>query len=167
MVEGLSLKDAVKRLNGEDMAPTLPLAARLSVRERRFLDKYLLNGGEREQAAIEAGYEPHSAYRSGTAVLSRQLAKDYIAQHQVRAAAQTGFTFEKKLNKLQHIVTLAVPDNASDIKDTLPSAEIQAIAEANKMQGHYSAEKVQQTNVNLNVELGRLDEIMKRYEKEY
>ena len=139
----------------------------LTVMQRKFLDLFFLNPSDRATCAKKAGYNPQRAYKQACMILMLPTAKEYLKKLQSEADKHNMFTFEQKISKLKQITYLAVPDDAITIKDTFPNAAVQAIAEANKMQGHYSAEKIQQVNVNVDADLKQIDDLMKEYEKEY
>lgn len=143
------------------------IKAVLSVRDINFLDALMKHNGNVSKAADEVGYNPKHGDVLAKRVFANPEAQVYITAQHEKTAAEFRWTYEEKMQTLKRITELAVPATAESIKDTLPGAAIQAIAESNKMQGDYSAEKRVNVNVNVDPDLQAVLDIVGKFENEY
>lgn len=123
-----------------------------------FIGHYLSNGMDGTKAAINAGYAIPGATRSATYLLSRPVIKKEIARVIEKKLDHLGITYEWKMEQLKSVIEKCA--NGIQLKDNHMNASgvIAAISELNKMQGHYSPDKV----VNLNISSDADDELFKR-----
>ena len=135
--------------------------------KEKDLIKWYVKLGMKKEAAIRAGYPESTAQAVAAKILRKTAARKYIKSIMTAAGHKIGWEFEDKLRKLRHVADLAIPDEAKTMDELTPTAGIAAIAESNKMQGHYSAEKVVQTNVNVDVDLQQVKELMDKYKRDY
>ena len=148
------------------------LGNKLTQREILFVNNYVKTGNKKE-AAIAAGWKDTNANYHATKILKKAPAQQYIARAQEKAAQKIGWEYEAKLKKLKQIAICAVPEKVTheNLNVKKASVAISAIAEANKMQGHYSAEKHVNVNVGMDIEkeeAKRLtQELMDKYRSEY
>ncbi len=127
----------------------------LTSKQQKFCDTYLINGLNATAAAREAGYSEKSCASIAINAFKSNHIKNYINNRQLKIREKQmnlGVTFDYKINKLKMIADLAMPEDAKSIKEINASATIQAIAELNKMQGDYAAEKRVNTNVNFDAD---------------
>ena len=75
-------------------------------------------------------------------------------------------SYEWKLKKLKQVVDTFIND-AACLTPKEVSTALQAIAEMNKMQGHYSAEKHVTINVNADPDLQQIESLVNQHAKEY
>ena len=139
----------------------------LSTKEECFLYWYAKMGKTQKQAAIMAGYPNKSAQATAQHILKKKKAKQYIDKVMKTVEHKLNWEFEDKLRKLKKVADLAIPDDAKSMEEISHQAGISAIAESNKMQGHYSAEKIVQTNVNVDADLQQVAALLKEYKREY
>ncbi len=146
------------------------LGMKLNQREITFVNEYLATGNKR-QAAVMAGWKEDNALAAANRILKKAPAKEYLTREREKAARRIGWEYDAKLKKLKQIALVAVPDRAKKIKDMAPMVAISAIAEANKMQGHYSAEKHVNVNVGVDVEMEEAkrlaQELLEKNKREY
>jgi phage terminase small subunit len=138
----------------------------LSTKERQFLYWYA-KMGKKKKAALMAGYPKASAQKAARQILAKPITQKLMATTGRNLERKMEWGFEDKLKKLKKVADIAIPDEAKTIKELAPTAGIAAIAESNKMQGHYSAEKIVQTNVNVDADLQQVAELLEKYRKEY
>lgn len=130
----------------------------LTLKQQAFLKAYFLCANA-AQAAREAGYAPKHAGKAAHCLINNPLIKSAIEENRTKIAQQTTVTFQDKINFLW--------DLANECKDTPDkSVCVKAIAEINKMIGHYAPERHYNENLNVNAELKDVQEIRKMYEKD-
>jgi phage terminase small subunit len=139
----------------------------LTTKEECFLYWYAKKGKTMKEAAIMAGFSNKAAAREASKIVKKPEAKKYIDRALRTVEKRLQWGFEDKLKKLKKVADLAIPDSASTMDELAPTAGIQAIAESNKMQGHYSAEKVVNTNINVDTDLQQVEELLEKYTREY
>lgn len=124
----------------------------MTFRQQKFCEEYLTNGRVLKDAAVSAGYAPGSAALTGHKLLKTQAVHNYLTERVKKSNDDLQIGFDYKLAKLKKIVDLAIPDEADTILQISPRSGIAAIAELNKMQGHYSAEKVVAATLSVNAD---------------
>jgi hypothetical protein len=73
-----------------------------------------------------------------------------------------------KIHKLVNLINICTPDCTDITKDDInANATISAIAELNKMQGHYAAEKSINTNLNIDADFQKVRELVEKNKKEF
>ncbi|WP_218813990.1 hypothetical protein [Rickettsiella endosymbiont of Dermanyssus gallinae] len=72
-----------------------------------------------------------------------------------------------KLEKLKQIVDTFLPAGSDFLEAKDVNSAIQAIAEMNKMQGHYAAEKHMNLNVAVDTDIEQLEKLIEKYRKDY
>jgi phage terminase small subunit len=142
----------------------------LNPQEQLFVDAYLNNGHNGTNAAITAGYAKVSARVQASKLIKRENIAAAIAGHhkQIIKSVKGSATWKrKKLIKIADYLS-------KDIDAKTAKAVISAIAELNKMDGHYSAEKVVNTNLNVDTDLQKVSEesnkaqaILDKYRSKY
>lgn len=133
----------------------------LTFKQRIFCDRYLdtKNGA---QAAIAAGYSKNCAKEIASETLTKPNVKKYLGEKMKDVFEKLGVTLEYKVGKLKTVVDRCIPEEEN--KRLMGKTGIDAIAELNKMAGHYAP-----TTANLKVEateLSQASEIAKECEKE-
>ena len=119
----------------------------LSKQQLIFCETYLAEGIAGKAARI-AGYR--SPYRSGNALLKCKRILDYLNKRESKMVT-VPVTFESKLSDLDHIMKQSIhPEEGTPDFNT----GIKAIAEANKMQGHYAPSESKSLNVNVDIDSG-------------
>lgn len=153
-------------------AGTLP-NSNLTLKQRAFVSEYLTNGLNGAQAVLDAGYETDRI--NAPTIAHNQLRKpavqEAVEQELAMMEVDHGITFDYKIGKLKTIVERTIPDDGFYGAADGYKTGISAIAELNKMQGHYAAEKRVNVNVNAEGNLEQLKEIMdgviKQNEREF
>lgn len=143
---------------------------KLTLRQAKFCEEFLTNGCDAIAAARSVGYkDPRMSSRRMLA--SNPKVKAYISKKVKKMEKEFGVTFDWKVKKLKKIIELTVPDDAENKSEINASAAISAIAETNKMQGHYSAEKIITTNLNADIDVKKVHdltiELELKYKKDY
>jgi phage terminase small subunit len=134
-----------------------------------FAENFLNNGHNTKNAAIACGLK-HSC--NGTRMLNIPKVKAYIDSRLKQTNELYQLDFDYKIKKLKKVIDKAIPEELDKIGKEV-SIGIQAVAEANKMQGDYAAEK--RVNINANVELDPLikatqdllEDLIKKNERDY
>jgi phage terminase small subunit len=139
-----SYKNVIKSSNKGKSAYT-----ELSVKDVKFLQAYMKTKGDVKQAAVITGFKAGSGNSILKRIVAKPAAQQWLAAENEKLSAQARWEFGEKLAMLKQIAVTAVPIEAVEIKDMAPEHAIRAISEANKMQGHYCAEK----HVNVNFEI--------------
>lgn len=142
----------------------------LNERERKFCIAYLTNGQVMQQAALTAGYSEEYAAKNSFRLMQKPYIKDYIEKRLAQMDKELGVTFEWKVKKLKSVIDRAIPDDEIE-SDLSASVGISAIQELNKMQGHHSAEKRVNTNLNSDTDVENVKELMEgliaKHDKSY
>ena len=146
-----------------------------SDRERSLVYNYLTNGENATEAVIKSGYSPNTANQNAWALLNKSKIKSEInrlrpiirQEMEKMATDEVLVTVKWKMEKLKEIVERCMAGDADKDGKLHPSGAIGAISELNKMQGHYSPDKVLTTNVNADLEKDQVDELLDLYKKEF
>jgi phage terminase small subunit len=122
----------------------------ITTQQLLFCEAYLAEQSAGKAARI-VGYK--SPDRAATHLLQCKRIKDYLNKRQ-KSLINVGLTFEKKMAKLTQIIDTTIPDeiNVDNIKQVSFDTGIKAIAEANKMSGHYAPTQVQQVTIEASME---------------
>lgn len=140
-----------------------------------FADTYLAKRNATE-AAITAGYSKKTARVQGCKMLRYPHIEAYIADHDKKTVSKVkksvSATQAWKKKKLIKIILKLT--KKSELTAISAKPVISAIAELNKMDGHYSAEKVVNTNLNIDTDLQKVAEesrksreVLDKYRSEY
>jgi len=147
---------------------------KLTPLQQRLVDLYLIDPSKTlTELAIEAGYSKKGASVQATTVLHKPQVVEYISQRQAEMLVETKeaqqITFDYKVRKLAKIIERCIIDQDDSEPLTMSKTNayrvgIAAIAELNKMQGHYAADKRVTANFNVDSDpdLSRLDSIMQQ-----
>ena len=125
----------------------------LSIQETKFLQAYMKRCGDSKQAAIDIGCKPERGSAMAKRVMAKPVAQQWLAAEVEKLSVEARWTFEEKSRMLKQIAIAAVPVTAKSIEDMVPNFAISSIAEHNKMQGDYSAEKRVNVNVEVDIEM--------------
>ncbi len=108
-------------------------------RRQQFARAYVKNGGDGAQAAIETGSPKSSAKVTGSRWLKQPDVQAEIEKQRKNSESKLEITIEKKMKRLWNIA-ISTEEKSRDC--------ISAIAELNKMQGHYEKQKIDVTSNN-------------------
>lgn len=135
----------------------------LTEQQLRFCEAYLAEGIA-SRAAKMAGYK--SPNRNAAALLQCKRILDYLNKRE-KQLTWVPITFEYKIDKLAKVIERSIPDEIDNGQLLMADykAGISAIAEANKMQGHYTPTQIQQTTIEASCEDIRNSRLA--YKKEY
>jgi len=120
----------------------------LSAKQAKFVKEFLTNGQDAKAACIAAGYSANGATVMATKLQKKPEIQRRIAAVQTRNLTQTKISFEYKLDKLNKVIDQFIPDDEA-IDPKRATVGISAIAETNRMQGHYAPDK--HANLNYNI----------------
>lgn len=152
------------------------LENQLTIKERLFCKHYLINDFVGTTAAIKAGFSEKWAKFTAYKLLNKPRIKKYIAEQLKRVERKLDIKFEQKIELLwktaQRCYGLTDDEverikNGSDIKMVFnfePESLIKAVAELNKMQGHYADIKKPEESLE---DVEKLKEEIKKHEREY
>jgi hypothetical protein len=135
-----------------------PIVHKINDEERYIAEAYLDNDRDIKATASYAGKTPAVVEK----ILGRKHVKTWMDYRLVIRQKKANLDFNYKIYKIKKVIEKFIPDdpNAELIAKNV-SVAMQAIAESNKMQGHYSAEKVLTANLNMDADLEKAKEIMK------
>lgn len=117
---------------------------KISDEEKLFCQRYIDNDRDVEKTAKECG-KKLSVFKT---IISKSRCQTWINYRAIEKERRDKLDYNYKMFKLKRVIDDFIPDDSSIPlcgKDV--SVALSAIAESNKMQGHYSAEK----HVNLNL----------------
>lgn len=134
----------------------------LTKEHHKFIVKMIDNGLDLDKTFKEVGHKYSEAHCS-TFLARRPYLKRFIYEYMKKAV---GPTIEWKLEKLKKVVDETIPDGDWDGKQDIRSG-ISAISELNRMQGHYSADKLVTTNVNVDLDIESAKKLVGKYEREF
>ena len=147
---------------------------KLNYKQKLFLDAYVKNGFENAtNCAILAGYSEKTARSMASAIIRSENGKKYLdfKKEQLIEKYIPDITVEWKLKRLKRLIELCIPPTAIYKEHVDGRTAIAAIAELNKMQGHYAPERSLNANINADVHLQELNkvtsELLEQYKKEY
>jgi phage terminase small subunit len=135
---------------------------KLTIKQRLFCKAYLANGFNATQAAITAGYSENCAQEIAYENLNKPLIKKFIDKRVKIMEEKLDITAEWKMKVLKDCIDGCMNGEASENK-IHPSGIVGAIAELNKMQGHYAVEKRE-----IKHDIGdKTAELIQQYEKDF
>lgn len=144
---------------------------KLTLKQEKFIRYYIENGGNGTQAAISAGYSEDAAKTTSAELLTypnvvQELnkLKDKVL---IPIEERTGLTLEFKMNAIVKGIIACLNGGARGDNKMEVRGMAALIAEANKMQGHYAPEKHINTNVNSTIDMDLMNDLIKKYTKEY
>lgn len=143
----------------------------LTEKQLRFCYEYMSNGNNAMQAAMAVGDSKESAQKNSWTYLKNPLIKSFIGDKLKKMEKELDITFEWKLKKLKHVVQVSIPDESQVLEEIDARAGVAAIAEMNKMQGHYSPDKHINANISADTDVKEvqdmLQEMIRKNEKEF
>lgn len=139
---------------------------KLNERQRRFVDEYLIDLNA-TQAAIRSGYSERTAYSQGQRLLKhveiKSLIDERYKEHQEKNIADQEeilqFLSDVIRGKATGRLKVGVGGGAEEVIDEKPSMpeRIKAAEQLGKRYGMWT-DKVEQTNTNLNINVGEWDD---------
>lgn len=141
-------------------------------RELDFCNAYVKLNNNAEQAMLAIGYSPTTARKQAYLMLKRPEVKERIEKIMAKLEEKTLVTYEWKVKKLQEIIDSSfkvkkkVIDDVTGEEVLVPEfskVAIQAMAELNKMQGHYAPTK--NMNLYVNTTLDKITEAKRQYKE--
>jgi len=111
--------------------------AKWTARERLFCKRYLANDYNASEAARFAGYKESASSNIGSRMLGKVHIQEYIEKSVRKIEKKLEITIEKKIEALWLIAQGGIPKNGEQVS---ASTAVSAIAELNKLQGHYPKE---------------------------
>lgn len=140
----------------------------LTPKQRIFIREYLANNGHGTNAALTAGYSVHSAHTTSTDLLKNPKIQKEIYRLTKQKLEKADVTFDWKVKMLKSLIENCASGNNTKDDVIHPSGVVSAIAELNKMQGHYAPEKTLTTNVNVELEEDEnIDNLIDMYRRDY
>jgi len=128
-------------------------------KQKKFVEEYFINGKSGVDAAIAAGYTNKRNIASNIAkrLLKQASVQRYVDEIRLKANTPVDM-FAWKLEKLVNIVNANMPPDGDN------RAAIAAIAELNKMEGHYAPTKSVRLDLKQNLDMKRMLEISRKIE---
>lgn len=120
----------------------------LNMRQQKFVDEYIRNGGNGTQAAIFAGYSEHSARQQASDTLSKSYIKEAIEQRKRDLNAASNVGLDWRISILQRAAQAGLETYATEggPRYQAISASVSAINELNKMTGAHAPTKTADTD---------------------
>lgn len=148
-------KDLAEKLEGTFIVDGKPVKPK--PKQIAWVRAYITNGGNASEAARTAGYSEKTAGSIGTENLQKPLIKLMLAAHQEALRHSFIFTMEQKRSMLGEIAqrcmqAIPVRDNEGNETGEYEfdgMVAIRAIAEDNKMVGHYKEKEFAPANINI------------------
>jgi phage terminase small subunit len=145
------------------------MAKKLTLQQQNFV-KLFIQTSNAKQSLIQAGFKCKHPDRYAHQLLKKPQIQELLEKTRSEVQKKTEVTFEWKVQKLQEIIDRSLnqhlqDDDGSGKKLVLSDTAIKAIAELNKMQGHYAPEK--RENLNVNTSLENIRRVRDEYKKEY
>ncbi len=152
------------------------LEERLTVKERLFCKNYLANNFVGKDAALTAGFSEKSAKCIAYQLLKKPRIKKYLSKRLKEVEKKLDIKFEQKIELLwktaercyglkeEELERLRSGETLKGVFEFQPEALIKAVAELNKMQGHYAEQKAPD---NTEEDAKKLDEEIKKHERDY
>lgn len=144
----------------------------LSDEERRICQAYVDNDCNDKRTAKQVGMKT-AAFNQ---LVKKEKCRTYISYRAIEKQRKGTLDYNYKMYKLKRVIDDFIPDDRSHFLDPkCVSVAIQAMAESNKMQGHYSAEKILTTNLNMDADLEEtkvaakeaMKELMEKHKSDY
>lgn len=120
----------------------------LTLKQKRFVEEYIKNGGNGTRAAEAAGYSKKTCGEIAYENMKKPQIKNHFQKSLENIEERLGITAEWKAKMLKRCVMRCMPKEKN--KSMRPTGMINAISELNKMQGHYAVVK---SEVNANVSI--------------
>jgi phage terminase small subunit len=119
--------------------------AKLTDKQQRFVDEYLIDPTNQTQAAIRAGYPPKTACEQASRLLTNVKVKEAIEKEMAERAKRTGITKDRVLQEIAKIAFANMkdfvkwtPDRVYLIhSDELSDIDAAAIAEVSETIGEF------------------------------
>ena len=144
---------------------------RLTIRQEKFINCYIANGGNGYKAAQKAGYTAKDMHACASEIMTNPKIKrrldDLKNELHKTAEEKTGLTLEFKFTAIMEGIKACLNGDARSDSKVEVKGLAMLIAEANKMQGHYAPEKTVNTNLNSTIDTSVMEELIKKYTKEY
>lgn len=141
----------------------------LTWRQKVFCRAYITNGMNATQAAITAGYSKDTAAEMGYENLNKPHIKAFIdkkmEQLETELEEKFNITFEEKAKLLWECAQDCKEGKATKEGYMNASGLVSAVAELNKMQGHYKDKE--HVEEKLDDMSKKLDELKAQYKKDY
>ena len=137
----------------------------LTLMQRLFCEHYLSNGYNGTQAALSAGYSKNCPDVQAVENLAKPSIKKYIGNRMKEVLEKAGAGIEWRVDMLKKTAEASFNGEAHKEGVVNPAGVINAVAELNKMEGTYAAEKhavlVEEDKT------GKVTDLLKEYEKEF
>lgn len=139
----------------------------LTKKQAQFCKTLAITPNHPTEAAIKAGYAPSIAKTTACQLIRNPKILAHIKTLTIPTENKLKENYDWKLEKLRQIVTSFIPREASNLESKEVAVAIHAIAEMNKMQGHYAAEKQMNLHVNVDNDMAQLETLIKQYRKDF
>lgn len=120
----------------------------LNMRQQKFVDEYIRNGGNGTQAAIFAGYSENSARTTACEILAKPYIKEALEQRKRDLNAASSVGLDWRISILQRAAQAGLETYATEggPRYQAISASVSAINELNKMTGAHAPTKTADTD---------------------
>lgn len=133
---------------------------KLTALEFKFVNNYLNNGLCAYRAALDAGYAESSARTRSHKMLQKPHIRAVLDERLKKIEKKVGLTRERKLKALSKAVEKGLPEEGELEDKQWAGIALEALKEANKMQGDHAAEKHVTVNLHTDVDVAELKETL-------
>lgn len=138
-------------------------AADLTLKQKLFCQHYIKNGYNATQAAISAGYSKNAAKVLGYETLTKPYVKKYIAETMKETLEKLGAGIDYRVKALKQCVDAGLQGKANKDGCVDIDGVVKTIDVINKMDGSYAPQKQE---ITAQVEVTKIDDLVKEYEKD-
>jgi len=149
----------MRKIEAKKKRIVIPMSRKLTVKQQKFVQYYLANGGNGTEAARKAGYKGSEKTLSQVAIenLGKPGISKLIGIEQEKLKESTGATAKAKRELLWKIAQhnsackqADKEDSSGEVKMLDPKAAISAITELNKMDGDHASTKIEDVTPRVN-----------------
>jgi len=130
---------------------------KLSDEEKYICQKYVDN----DRDEVLTAKEVNKALATFKQIIAKPKCQTWISYRSLEREKKSKLDYNYKIYKLKRVIDDFIPDAPDQALECKQVAvALSAISESNKMQGHYSAEKILTANVNMDADLAKARDVM-------
>lgn len=141
---------------------------KLNLKQLRFCQYYVANGGNGTNAACKAGYSEKNAAETASILLKNSQISGKIMEIENDHAEAISLTIEYKYRLLKKCSVVLEKELEEKEKQSTAKALVAVLAETNKMAGHYApARELQQHLITATEDKDTVQKLIDEFDKEY
>ncbi len=126
------------------------MAKNLTPKQSAFCDAYVVNKGNAEDAAIQAGYTRQFAHKDAHTLIQQEAVSKRIASALSDSVVRLGMCADWRLGKLKRIIEAFVPDDINiKLNGRDAKVAVACLAEISKLTGEYAPDRKLSMTVDL------------------